>query len=171
MFFSKNKYSLASMQKFEHGLLQFFKDESRDHKENGNMANHWYSEALVETLIGEDMGSALLCMKQAANLGHVRAQSVIKKIESEPHPPQGILLQNFMQVAQIHLNTSTQNNNANFEKEMNDALEALSSGNTKVGRRILTNLLEKGSFDAYIYLQGPTLKNRSKGFSILKTVG
>ena len=73
-----------------------------------------------------------------------------------------------MQVAQVLLNTSSQNNNPNFEDEMNNVLDMLSSGNSKEGKRLLTNLLEKGSFDAYIYLQGPTLKNRSKGFSILK---
>ena len=168
MFFSTNKYSISSMQKFENGLLQTFKNNSRDYKETGDMAKHWYSQAMIETLIGENMGSALICMKEAARLGHFRAQTVIKNIESEPQLPQAILLQNYMQVAQVLLNTSSQNNNPNFEDEMNNVLDMLSSGNTKEGKRLLTNLLERGSFDAYIYLQGPTLKNRSKGFSILK---
>ena len=171
MFFSEKKYSIISMQKFEHGLLQSFKNKSRDDKETGDMAKHWYNEAMVETIIGEHMGTALVCMKEAANLGHFRAQTVIKNIESEPQPPQAILLQNYMQVAQVLLNTSSQNNNPNFEDEMNNVLDVLSSGNSKEGKRLLTNLLEKGSFDAYIYLQGPTLKNRSKGFSILNTGG
>jgi|APSaa5957512493_1039668.scaffolds.fasta_scaffold188299_1 hypothetical protein len=171
MFFSEKKYSITSMQKFEHGLLKSFKNKSRDDKEAGDMAKHWYSEAMVETIIGEHMGTALVCMKEAANLGHFRAQTVIKNIESEPQPPQAILLQNYMQVAQVLLNTSSQNNNPNFEDEMNNVLDVLSSGNSKEGKRLLTNLLEKGSFDAYIYLQGPTLKNRSKGFSILNTGG
>jgi predicted DNA-binding ArsR family transcriptional regulator len=171
MFFSEKKYSIASMQKFEHQLLKNLKADSVDKKNNGELASHWYTEALVETIIGEHMGSALVCMKEAANLGHLRAQSVIKLIESESQPPQAILLQNFMQTAQVLLNTSSQNNNPNFEDETNNVLDMLSSENPKERQRLLTNLLEKGSFDAYIYLQGPTLKNRSKGFSILKTGG
>ena len=131
MFFSEKKYSIATMQKFEHGLLQFFKNDSRDYKETGDMAKHWYYEAMVETLVGEHMGSALVCMKEAASLGHFRAQTVIKNIESEPQPPQAILLQNYMQVAQVLLNTSSQNNNPNFEDEMNNVIDMLSSGNSK----------------------------------------
>ena len=42
MFFSINKYSISSMQKFENGLLQTFKNNSRDYKETGDMAKHWY---------------------------------------------------------------------------------------------------------------------------------
>ena len=47
-------------------------------------------------------------------------------------------------------------------EEMVKIQHMLSTGNNKNTRRLLMKELEKGSFHAYIFLQGPTLKARSK---------
>jgi len=168
MFNAKNNYySLETMKEFEAETLQDFKEVSKEFKEIGDMANHWFYESLIETIDGEYMGSALVCMQQAAKLGHDKAQFVIETIESQNQPPQVLLLTNFIQFGQSILNSKDKSlkerypDGMSLGEEMIPISEMLSSGNTKDARQLLAKLIEKGSFHAYILLQGPTLKDRS----------
>ena len=89
------------MKKFEATMLQDWKKCSKESKEIGDMAWHYYFESLAETIDGEYMGSALVCMQQAAKLGHDKAQFVIETVESQDQPAQLTLLMNLIQAGKV----------------------------------------------------------------------
>ena len=167
MFISKNNHSLATMKQFEATLLQNWKESSKESKEIGDMAWHYYFESLVETIVGEYMGSALACMKQAAKLGNDRAKFVIEQIDIQDQFPISVLHTHFVSIAQHFLNEEDDELKERYPDGMSSPEEMvkiqhmLSTGNKKDFRRLLMKELEKGSFHAYILLQGPTLKDRS----------
>ena len=114
------------------------------------------------------MGSALVCMKQAAKLGNDKAKFVIEQIDIQDQFPISVLHTHFVSTAQHFLNEEDDELKERYPDGMSSPEEMvkiqhmLSTGNKKDFRRLLMKELEKGSFHAYILLQGPTLKARSK---------
>jgi len=162
-----NYYSLETMKIFEAEMLQNFKQISKELERREDTADYFFYESLIETINGEDMGSALDYMQQAATLGHNKAQFVIEAVETQEVPYQASLLINLVAVGQILLNAKDKSLEERYPEgmsrgeEMKPVFEMFSTGNTKEAHQLLADIIKKGSFHAYILLQGPTLKNRS----------
>ena len=154
----KKKFSLAKMKKIEAKMLQQYKKDSRKFKKSGDMASHWYQEAMIGTIKQKFSGSAWACMLQAAELGHTRAMSIRDHARAGAAHPKLLLIQNLQHSGEgMIIGDGIPRFNPRFRNQMIEAQSLITTGDKKAARNMLMKMAKQGSFEAYILLKAPNI--------------